>query len=63
MSAGRVLVVEDDLDAADVLRAYLGREGFQTRHAGDGRQALEEHARWRPDLVLLRHHVAGGERQ
>jgi len=53
MSLGRVLIVEDDVDAADVLRAYLDRDGFQTRHAGDGQRALEEHARWRPDLVLL----------
>ena len=53
MSLGRVLIVEDDFDGAEVLEAYLSRDGFQTRHAADGHQALEYHARWRPDLVLL----------
>lgn len=53
MSLGRVLIVEDDFDGAEVLEAYLGRDGFKTRHAADGNQALEYHARWRPDLVLL----------
>lgn len=53
MSQGRVLIVEDDFDGAEVLGAYLNRDGFQTQHAADGHQALELYARWRPDLVLL----------
>lgn len=53
MSQGRVLIVEDDFDGAEVLAAYLSRDGFQTQHAADGHQALELYARWRPDLVLL----------
>jgi len=53
MSQGRILIVEDDFDGAEVLQAYLGRDGFQTRIATDGLQALDQHARWRPDLVLL----------
>ncbi len=53
MSLGRVLIVEDDFDAAEVLGAYLNRDHFQTRHAADGHRALELHAQWRPDLVLL----------
>lgn len=53
MSQGRVLIVEDDFDGAEVLEAYLSRDGFQTQHAADGHQALELYARWRPDLVLL----------
>lgn len=53
MSRQRILIVEDDLDSADVLEAYLKRDDFQTRHAVDGKQALELHAFWRPDLVLL----------
>ena len=53
MSMGRVLVVEDDADSADVLQAYLKRDGFQTLHAADGMTALTLHARWQPDLVLL----------
>ncbi|WP_416047078.1 response regulator transcription factor [Cupriavidus basilensis] len=53
MSQERILIVEDDFDSAEVLAAYLKRDNFQTQHAVDGIQALELHARWRPDLVLL----------
>ncbi|EHP40583.1 two component response regulator protein [Cupriavidus basilensis OR16] len=53
MSHERILIVEDDIDSAEVLVAYLKRDGFQTRHALDGNQALDMHARWRPDLMLL----------
>lgn len=45
MSKGRILIVEDDLDGADILDAYLNREGFQTRQAADGHQALELYRR------------------
>ncbi|PSH24210.1 DNA-binding response regulator [Yersinia pseudotuberculosis] len=53
MSQERILIVEDDIDSAEVLEAYLQRDGFLTRHALDGKLALDMHARWRPDLVLL----------
>lgn len=53
MTQQRILIVEDDYDSAEVLAAYLKRDNFQTRHAANGKQALELHARWRPDLVLL----------
>lgn len=53
MGKGRVLIVGDDIDGARVLEAYLGREGFHTLHTVDERQALDLHACWRPDLVLL----------
>lgn len=49
----RVLLVEDDPDAAEVLEAYLRRDGFSCRHVLDGHAALREHAHWKPDLVLL----------
>ncbi len=53
MSQGRILIVEDDFAAAEVLQAYLERDGFLISLVSNGRQALEQHARWRPDLVLL----------
>lgn len=49
----RILIVEDDEHSAEVLVAYLRRDGFQTLHVTDGLHALDEHARWQPDLVLL----------
>ncbi len=48
-----VLVVEDEPRIAEVLEAYLRRDGFGTARAGDGPAALRLHERLRPDLVLL----------
>ncbi|MDO4231207.1 MAG: response regulator transcription factor [Lautropia sp.] len=53
MEGGRILLVEDDPDGAEVLEAYLRRDGFECRHVLDGHAALKEHAAWKPDLVLL----------
>lgn len=48
-----VLVVEDEPDIAELLEAYLRREGFCTERAGAGSRAVELHRSARPDLVLL----------
>lgn len=53
MGRKRILIVEDDPDSAEVLEAYLRRDGFDCLHVLDGHAALMEHARWQPDLVLL----------
>ncbi|WEK39480.1 MAG: response regulator [Candidatus Brevundimonas colombiensis] len=47
------LVVEDEIDIAEILDRYLKREGFRTARAGDGQNALELHTLLRPDVVLL----------
>lgn len=47
------LIAEDARDIADILRAYLEREGFRTVQAGDGRTALDLHLALKPDVVLL----------
>ncbi len=49
----RVLVVEDDEDIALVLQRSLRMEGYEVRLAGDGESALDEAARFHPDLVVL----------
>jgi two-component system, OmpR family, response regulator MprA len=51
--AGRVLVVEDDVSIADVLRRTLRQEGHEVRSAGDGVEALRVAAEFMPDLVVL----------
>ena len=48
-----VLVVEDEPYIAEVLEAYLRREGMRTERAVDGPEALRLHQGIRPDLVLL----------
>jgi len=50
---GRVLVVEDDADIADVLRRTLRQEGHEVRSAGDGVEALQLAEDFVPDLVIL----------
>ena len=52
-ATGRVLVVEDDLEIADVLRRTLRQEGHEVRTAGDGVEALDLAERFVPDLVVL----------
>ncbi len=47
------LIAEDDRDIADIVRAYLEREGFRTVQATDGRTALDLHLALKPDIVLL----------
>ncbi len=49
----KILVVEDHLDSASVLEGYLLKDGFEVRIAADGALALEMHAQWQPDLILL----------
>lgn len=51
--ARNVLVVEDDVNIADLLRLYLEKEGFVVRRAADGGKALEEFRKEAPDLILL----------
>jgi two-component system, OmpR family, response regulator MprA len=48
-----VLVVEDDIDIAGVLRRSLGMAGYEVRVAADGEAALEESAVFAPDAVVL----------
>jgi len=50
---GRVLVVEDDLEIADVLRRSLRHQGHEVRIADDGVVALEAAEEFVPDLVIL----------
>ena len=50
---GRVLVVEDDEDIADVLRRSLRNEGYEVRTSADGVEALDVAAGFIPDLVVL----------
>ena len=50
---GRVLVVEDDTDIADVLRRSLRNEGYEVRTSADGVEALDMAVGFVPDLVVL----------
>jgi len=48
-----ILVVEDDVEIAELMRDFLEAEGFRVRHAGSGQETRVLLERDRPDLVLL----------
>jgi DNA-binding response OmpR family regulator len=50
---GAILVVEDEQAIADLVRAYLRRDGFGVVWARSGEQALEELVRHPVRLVVL----------
>jgi PAS domain S-box-containing protein len=49
----RILVVDDNMDAAESLSALLKINGHETRMAHDGLQAVEQAATFKPDVVFL----------
>ena len=52
-SRGRVLVVDDDPQVADLVRQLLEGEPYEIIAAADGTEGLELVARARPDVILL----------
>jgi two-component system response regulator MprA len=52
-ATGRVLVVEDDTEIADVLRRSLRQEGYEVKTSADGIDALDVASGFVPDLVVL----------
>jgi two-component system response regulator VicR len=49
----KILIVDDEHNIVDILKANLEREGYQTLAAYDGAQALEMGLNQKPDLILL----------
>jgi two-component system KDP operon response regulator KdpE len=52
-NAATILIVDDEPPIRRLLRASVGSQGFQVVEAGDGRGAIAEIERSRPDLVIL----------
>lgn len=53
MSAGKILIVDDDINICELLRLYIEREDYSVVIANDGEQAVELFNQEQPDLVLL----------
>jgi DNA-binding response OmpR family regulator len=53
MVKGRVLVVDDAPEIADVVEAVLTTSGYETRVVTDGTTALAAARDWAPDVVIL----------
>lgn len=53
MASGKILIVDDEKDIRDLVRAYLEKEGYQVFDAEDGDSALEAARLTTPDLAVL----------
>ncbi len=53
MSAGKILVVDDEADIRTLLKEILSEEGYEVDVAADAAQARSLRARTTPDLVML----------
>ena len=49
----RILIVDDNVDAADALAVHLELKGHETRVSPSGVDALVEARAFRPELVIL----------
>ena len=53
MSAGRILVVDDEPQIRRIMRTTLTTAGYEVEDAKTGEEALQKVRQYRPDLVLL----------
>ena len=49
----KALIVEDDINIAELLKIYLQKDGFETENAYDGGRAVALAESFRPDIILL----------
>ncbi|MBM3824434.1 MAG: response regulator [Verrucomicrobia bacterium] len=50
---GRILAIDDDAQALELLQRLLSREGYEVAVARSGSTGLELAAQWKPDLITL----------
>lgn len=50
---GRILVIEDEQDVAELMRYNLAKEGGDVRLSANGLDGLRHAREWRPDVILL----------
>lgn len=49
----KILLVDDDIKNATLLRRFIEAEGYQVEYAANGRTGLDLYREFRPDLILL----------
>lgn len=49
----KILIVDDEVELASIVRDYLTAEGFEVSVAPDGEKGLEEYYNYKPNLVIL----------
>jgi CheY-like chemotaxis protein len=55
----KVLVADDKETGRELVRTVLENSGYEVFEASDGRQAVAEAGRIRPDLIILDIHMPG----
>ena len=53
ISKQKILIVDDDVNIAELISLYLTKECFETNIVYDGESAIREFGSYQPDLVLL----------
>ena len=48
----RILIADDDSNIAELISLYLMKEGYETKKAADGREALRMVPIFDPDLII-----------
>ncbi|MEY8516356.1 response regulator transcription factor [Lachnospiraceae bacterium 29-84] len=49
----KILIVDDDVNIAELISLYLTKECYDTRMVHDGEEALTAHEQYQPNLILL----------
>ena len=49
----KILIVDDDVNIAELISLYLTKECYDTRMVHDGEEALKEFKQYQPNLILL----------
>ena len=50
---GKVLIVDDEPSVREILRSFLGRDGWRVKEAENGKIAIDKVQSEKPDLILL----------
>jgi two-component system alkaline phosphatase synthesis response regulator PhoP len=53
MSRSKILLVDDEPKVCELIKAYLVKDGYDVIIAADGKTAIEQAQRHKPDLILL----------
>ena len=53
ISKQKILIVDDDVNIAELIALYLTKECFDNKIVHDGEAALQEFSSYQPNLVLL----------
>jgi len=53
MARSKILLVDDEPKVCEIIKAYLVKDGYDVIVAADGKIAIEQAQRHKPDLILL----------